>query len=46
MNKKLLILGGANVHSKVVLAAKEMGISTIVVDYLPLSDSRTQWSQL
>lgn len=33
-NKKLLILAGAGVHSKVVRAAKEMGIYTIVTDYL------------
>lgn len=32
--KKLLILAGAGVHSKVVRAAKEMGIYTIVTDYL------------
>lgn len=32
--KKLLILAGAGVHSKVVKAAKEMGIYTIVTDYL------------
>ena len=33
--KKLLILAGAGVHNKVVRAAKEMGIYTIVTDYLP-----------
>ena len=32
--KKLLILAGAGIHSKVVRAAKEMGIYTIVTDYL------------
>ena len=32
--KKLLILAGAAVHSKVVRAAKELGIYTIVADYL------------
>ncbi len=32
--KKLLVLGGANLHVKVVKTAKEMGIYTIVTDYL------------
>ena len=32
--KRLLILAGAGVHNKVVNAAKEMGIYTIVTDYL------------
>ncbi len=32
--KRLLILGGASVHCKVVEAAKEMGVYTIVTDYL------------
>ena len=32
--KKLLVLGGANQHLKIVEAAKEMGIYTIVTDYL------------
>jgi biotin carboxylase len=32
--KKLLILGGANQHLKFVEAAKEMGVYTIVTDYL------------
>lgn len=32
--KKLLILGGASVHCKLVQAAREMGIYTIVTDYL------------
>lgn len=31
--KKILILGGGSVHNKVVEAAKEMGIYTIVADY-------------
>lgn len=35
--KKLLVLAGAGPHSKVVEAAKEMGIYTIVADYLPAS---------
>lgn len=35
--KKLLILGGANQHLKFVEAAKELGLYTIVTDYL--SDS-------
>lgn len=33
-NKKLLILGGANQHLKLVEAAKNMGVYTIVTDYL------------
>lgn len=37
--KKLLILGGANQHLKYVETAKEMGIHTIVTDYLEPSDS-------
>lgn len=37
--KKLLILAGARVHCKVVEAAKEMGIYTIVTDYLRYEDS-------
>lgn len=32
--KKLLILGGANQHLKFVEAAREMGIYTVVTDYL------------
>ena len=39
--KKLLILGGANVHCKLVRAAKEMGIYTIVTDYLTDSPAKT-----
>lgn len=34
-NKKLLILGGAYLHKKVVEAAREMGIYTIVTDNVP-----------
>lgn len=37
--KKLLILAGADVHVKVVLAAKELGVYTIVTDNLELEDS-------
>lgn len=37
--KRLLILAGADVHVKVVKAAKELGIYTIVTDYLALEDS-------
>lgn len=37
--KKLLILGGAEVHCKVVRAAKEMGIHTIVIDNLDVAHS-------
>lgn len=32
--KKILILGGANLHCKLVRAAKEMGLYTVVTDYL------------
>lgn len=39
-NKKLLILGGAYLHNKVVEAAKEMGIYTIVTDNLPDSPAK------
>lgn len=38
--KKLLILAGAGIHSKVVRAAKEMGIYTIVADYLENSPAK------
>lgn len=38
--KKLLILAGASVHNKVVRAAKEMGIYTIVTDYLEDSPAK------
>jgi len=37
--KKLLILGGAAAHRFVVARAKEMGIYTIVSDYLPVEDA-------
>ena len=37
--KKLLVLAGAGIHSKVVRAAKEMGIYTIVTDYLDPKES-------
>jgi len=37
--KTLLILGGAYVHCKLVKAAKDMGIYTIVTDYLDPKDS-------
>ena len=37
--KKLLILGGAEIHCKVVRAARELGIYTIVIDNLPASQS-------
>ena len=40
MQKKLLILGGAGPHCKVVESAKEMGIYTIVADYLPDSPAK------
>ena len=38
-NKKLLIIGGAFQHCKVVDAAKKMGVATYVTDYLPLEKS-------
>lgn len=34
--KKLLILAGADVHCKLVNAAKDLGVYTIVTDYLPV----------
>ena len=37
--KKLLILAGAEVHCKIVRAAKELGVYTIVTDYLAPEDS-------
>lgn len=37
--KKLLILAGAPVHCKVVHSAREMGVHTIVTDYLRYEDS-------
>ena len=33
--KKLLVIGGASQHCKVVEAARKMGIETFVIDYLP-----------
>ena len=38
--KKILILGGASVHCKLVEAAKEMGCYTIVTDYLTDSPAK------
>lgn len=38
--KRLLILGGASVHCKIVRAAKQMGIYTIVADYLTDSPAK------
>lgn len=38
--KKLLVLAGAGIHSKVVRTAKEMGIYTIVTDYLEDSPAK------
>ena len=38
--KRLLILAGAGVHNKVVLAAKEMGIYTIVTDNIANSPAK------
>lgn len=38
--KKLLILAGAGIHSKVVRAAKELGVYTIVTDYLEDSPAK------
>lgn len=38
--KKLLVLGGASVHCKIVKAAKEMGVYTIVTDYLTDSPAK------
>lgn len=37
--KKLLVLAGADVHVKVVKAAKDLGVYTIVTDYLDLENS-------
>ncbi|MCQ2801580.1 MAG: hypothetical protein MJ222_02840 [Bacilli bacterium] len=39
-SKKLLILGGANMHCKLVKAAKEMGIYTIVTDNVKNSPAK------
>ena len=38
--KKLLLLAGAGTHTKVIKAAKEMGLYMIVTDYLV--DSRRE----
>ncbi len=38
--KKILILGGASVHVKVVETAKQMGLYTIVTDYLEGSPAK------
>lgn len=38
--KKILILGGASVHCKLVEAAKQMGLYTIVTDYLADSPAK------
>ena len=37
--KKLLIIGGAFQHCKLVEAAKELGVITYVTDYLPLNQA-------
>lgn len=37
--KKLLILAGNDVHIKIVEAARELGVRTIVADYLPKEQS-------
>ena len=42
--KKLLILAGADVHNKIVLAAQAMGVYTIVTDYLPINESPAKLS--
>lgn len=39
LGKKLLVLGGAYQHVKIVKAAKEMGIVTHVTDYCPFEES-------
>lgn len=38
--KKLLILGGASQHCKVVEAAKRLGVETYVADYLPSAPAK------
>ena len=38
--KKLLVLGGAAVHCKVVEAAQAMGVYTVVTDYLENSPAK------
>lgn len=40
--KKLLILAGNDVHMKLVTAARELGVYTIVTDYLPVEQSPTK----
>lgn len=40
MNKKLLVLGGAEIHCKVVRAAKEMGCYVIATDFLKDSPAK------
>ena len=37
--KKLLIVGGAFQHCKIVEAARKMGVETYVFDYLPYEDA-------
>ena len=37
--KKLLVLAGNSVHEKIVQAAKNLGVYTIVTDYLPVEQS-------
>lgn len=37
--KKLLVLGGAFQHCKLIEAAKDMGVITYVTDYLPLENA-------
>ncbi len=37
--KRILILGGADIHCKLIRAAKEMGVFTIVTDYLSREES-------
>lgn len=39
-NKKVLVLGGVAPHCKIVKAAKEMGVFTIVADYLEDSPAK------
>lgn len=39
MKTKVLILGGASVHCKLVRAAQAKGLYVIVADYLPVEDS-------
>lgn len=39
-NKKLLLLGGINLACEIVETAKEMGVYTIVTDYLPDSPAK------